>query len=143
MIAPARYIQGNDVLDHLGRYLSLIPARHVAVLISSGGQMRIGDRVAKALNSAETTHSIHLFDRECSYEAVEDVVTAVRAESTQPDCLIAIGGGKYRHRQGDCISPGCARRCLPNGRLNRCADLGRGRHVQREWHCYRRRVLSG
>ena len=94
MIAPARYIQGNGVLDHLGRYLSLIPARHVVVMISSGGQRRIGDRVGDALVSAEITHSTHLFDRECSYEAVENVVTAVRAEPAQPDSLIAIGGGK-------------------------------------------------
>ena len=33
-IAPQRYIQGQGVLDHIGRYLSLVNARRAGILIS-------------------------------------------------------------------------------------------------------------
>jgi hypothetical protein len=38
MISPARYVQGDGVLDHLGRYLELVPPKNVAILISENGQ---------------------------------------------------------------------------------------------------------
>jgi hypothetical protein len=37
IIAPHRYIQGNGVLDHLGRYLSVVPCRRPAMLITASG----------------------------------------------------------------------------------------------------------
>ena len=53
MIAPARYIQGDGVLDHLGRYLSLINCSSPALLITEGGLKRVGDRVLRSLQQVQ------------------------------------------------------------------------------------------
>ena len=39
-IGPQRYVQGEGVLAGIGRYLSLLRARRVAILISTGGERR-------------------------------------------------------------------------------------------------------
>lgn len=49
MIAPPRYIQGPNILKHLGRYLSIVPSMHAAVLISAGGQQRYGGKTLAEL----------------------------------------------------------------------------------------------
>jgi hypothetical protein len=40
LAAPSRYIQGDGVLNHLGRYLTVVPTRRTAILISAGGPRR-------------------------------------------------------------------------------------------------------
>lgn len=94
MIAPARYIQGEGVLAEIGRYLSLIPAQHATILISSGGQRRTGQLLAQSLRVANIDFETQVFDHECSFEAVEATTAAIQSTDQPTDCLIAVGGGK-------------------------------------------------
>ncbi len=94
MIAPGRYIQGPNSLDHLGRYLSVIPAQRVGILITAGGQRRFGERVAQSLMSANVEFVVEIFQDECSYEEADRAATALRERDPDLDSLIAIGGGK-------------------------------------------------
>ena len=95
MIAPARYIQGAGIMANLGRYLGLLPARRVVVLISQGGQQRFGQRLEQTLADVNIVSKVCLFAGECSYEEVARVASVVRAnDHFAADCLIAVGGGK-------------------------------------------------
>jgi glycerol dehydrogenase-like iron-containing ADH family enzyme len=67
LIAPSRYIQGDRILDHLGRYLSIVPSKRAAILISEGGQRRFGERLLKSLNRAQVESTVVTFLGECSY----------------------------------------------------------------------------
>ena len=58
LIAPSRYIQGDGVLDHLGRYLSIVPSKRAAILFSVGGQRRFGERLLKSLKSAQVESTV-------------------------------------------------------------------------------------
>ena len=91
LIAPQRYIQGEGILDHLGRYLSIIPAQRPAVLISEGGQKRFGERVLQSLKQAEGRPVVETFRGECSIEEVERVAAIRRSVAPQVDCLVAVG----------------------------------------------------
>src|SRR5262250_356210 len=91
-IAPQRYIQGVGVLAHMGRYLSLIRARRVAILISAGGQRRHGGVLADSLRSAGIDSAVRIFGGECSLEEIEVHARALKTESI--DCVLAVGGGK-------------------------------------------------
>src|SRR5262245_34840324 len=91
-IAPQRYIQGADVLAHLGRYLSLLHARRVAILISGGGQRRHGVVLADSLRSAGIASVVRTFGGECSLEEIETHARALKTERI--DCVVAVGGGK-------------------------------------------------
>ncbi len=35
LIAPQRYVQGDGILDHLGRYLSIVPSERVATILAA------------------------------------------------------------------------------------------------------------
>ena len=94
LVAPNRYVQGDGVLDHVGRYLSLVPSRRAAVLISKRGQRSDGLRLMKGLRDAQIESVVVTFGGECSYEEVERDVAILRAETSPVDCLIAVGGGK-------------------------------------------------
>ncbi len=94
LIAPSRYIQGDGILDHLGRYLSIVPSKCAAILFSEGGQRRFGERVSKSLNNAQVDSMWVTFQGECSYEEVYRVEEILRAEATPVDSVIALGGGK-------------------------------------------------
>ena len=94
MIAPGRYIQGDGVFDQLGRYLGLVPASKVGILISPGGIRRLGDRLSQTMQQAGVTFQTLPFEGECAYAEVERCVTQFQAFSLDLDALIAIGGGK-------------------------------------------------
>ena len=91
-IAPQRYIQGNGILDDIGRYLTLLKAKQVAVLISARGQKNEGERLLKSLSGAEITPLFRIFKGECSLNEIEKQAQSLAGESI--DCVIAIGGGK-------------------------------------------------
>lgn len=91
-IAPQRYIQGQGVLGDVGRYLSLLPAKRVAVLTSARGSKSEGMRLAAGLESAGLEHTTRIFGGECSLEEIADHADALEGEGI--DCLIAAGGGK-------------------------------------------------
>jgi glycerol dehydrogenase len=103
IIAPGRYIQGPGTLDHLGRYISVLPSRRPAVLLSRGGQARLGDKIQRALAREGAEMVVRLFEGECSYEAVEGLAASLRAESEAVDAVIAIGGGKCLD-SGKCVA---------------------------------------
>jgi glycerol dehydrogenase len=94
LIAPHRYIQGDRILDHLGRYLSIIPSKCPAILISARGQQRDGARLLNSLSNAQIESVVVTFHGECSHGEVERVVEILQAKTTPVDCLIAVGGGK-------------------------------------------------
>ena len=92
LIAPQRYIQGEGVLDHIGRYLSLLQPKRAGVLISKRGLHADGVRVIDSLQGAHIEAIVSTFNGECSLEEVNLHVSNLEHESL--DCLIAVGGGK-------------------------------------------------
>jgi len=91
-IAPQRYVQGKDALAHMGRYLSLVRVRRVAILISTGGEARHGKPLADSLRAAQIDSVVCIFGGECSLEEIEKHARALKAEHV--DCVMAVGGGK-------------------------------------------------
>src|SRR5436309_9335837 len=89
MISPARYIQGDGVLDHLGRYLELVPGKNVGILISANGQERFGERIRASMKNAKVRFVIAQFGGECSIEEVTKHAKAFGL-SNELDCLIAV-----------------------------------------------------
>ncbi|MFV0436386.1 MAG: glycerol dehydrogenase [Desulfopila sp.] len=94
LIAPARYIQGPGVLDNLARYLAVVPSSHPAVLISPGGQARLGDRLQASFTLHKITPVVHLFAGECSFENVARIADVMKKRDRAVDAIIAVGGGK-------------------------------------------------
>ena len=94
LIAPHRYIQADGVLDHLGRYLSIVPCTRPAVLISEGGQRRYGERILESMRRAGIHSVVETFGGECSIEEIERVVGALRGTDSPVDSIVAVGGGK-------------------------------------------------
>ena len=94
MIGPARYIQGDGILGHLGRYLSIVPCRRAAILISAGGERRHGPRLVASMSSAGISAEMIQFQGECSLEEIGRVAAILEAASPKVDCLVAVGGGK-------------------------------------------------
>lgn len=91
-IAPPRYIQGRNVLSGIGRYLSLLPAKRVAVLMSARGHRTDGVPLLDGLRAAGIDAVARTFNGECSIEEITAHARALAAERI--DCVIAAGGGK-------------------------------------------------
>ena len=106
IIFPGRYVQGPGVLDHLGRYLSLLPSKRPAILISAGGQKRFGDRLRENLAKAGISPRMMVFEGECSYEAVDRMADALKKEDKGVDAVVAVGGGKCLDA-GKCVAFRC------------------------------------
>ena len=94
LIAPPRYIQGESILEDLGRYLSIVPSTRAAILISAGGQRRDGARLLHSLRTAQIDATVVTFQGECSQEEVERVVALLQVTTPAVDCVVAVGGGK-------------------------------------------------
>jgi len=91
-IAPQRYIQGAGVLAHVGRYLSLVRARRVAILITAGGQRRHGAVLETSLAGASIESVVRHFGGESSLQEIDGHASALRDAGV--DCLLTVGGGK-------------------------------------------------
>lgn len=91
-IGPQRYIQGPGALSGLGRYLSLVPARSAALLMSERGLRADGVRVLESLGTAGVDHVTRVFRGECSWNEIDAHAGAL--DEARVDCLIAAGGGK-------------------------------------------------
>jgi glycerol dehydrogenase len=91
-IAPQRYIQGQGVLSGIGRYLSLMHAKRVALLMSERGSRNEGVRLLQSLRAAGIEAVAGTFQGECSIEEITAHVGALGNERI--DCVIAAGGGK-------------------------------------------------
>ncbi|MDG1910753.1 MAG: glycerol dehydrogenase [Pseudomonadales bacterium] len=91
-VSPQRYIQGAGVINHVGRYLSLLNAKRAGVLMSKRGQGTDGVRILDSLRSSNIDPVVSTFGGECSLEEIEHHVSNLAKEGL--DCLIAVGGGK-------------------------------------------------
>ncbi len=91
-IAPQRYVQGQGVLDGIGRYLSLMRVKRVGLLISERGSRSEGVHILEALRSAGIEAVATIFNGECSLEEITARVESLVHERI--DCVIAAGGGK-------------------------------------------------
>jgi glycerol dehydrogenase len=91
-VAPQRYIQGKGIMAHLGRYLSLVKATQVAVLISERGTKTDGVSALDSLRGAGLQAHVSIFKGECSLEEIGHHVQALADKKI--DCVVAIGGGK-------------------------------------------------
>jgi glycerol dehydrogenase len=91
-IAPQRYIQGQQVLSGIGRYLSLMQAKRVALLMSERGGRHEGVQLLESLRAAGIDAVVRTFHGECSLEEIAAHVEALAKERI--DCVIAAGGGK-------------------------------------------------
>jgi glycerol dehydrogenase len=102
LISPHRYIQGKDVIDHLGRFLAIITSRRPAVLMTEGGRLRFGTRIEGSLRNAAIEPQVTIFRGECSFEEVERLVDEIRRTGSV-DSVIAAGGGKCLDA-GKCVA---------------------------------------
>ena len=102
-ISPHRYIQGKNVIDRLGKYLSVISSRRPAVLLTEGGRRRFGQRIGQSLARAGIEPHVEIFGGECSTEEVERMVESIRNSSFPVDSIIAAGGGKCLDA-GKCVA---------------------------------------
>lgn len=91
-LSPQRYVQGPGVLSSLGRYLSVMQASRVGLLMSARGLASDGVRLIEGLRAADIAHVETLFRGECSLEEIDHHVDALSAAGI--DCLVAAGGGK-------------------------------------------------
>ncbi len=91
-ISPPRYIQGREVLAGVGRYLSLLDARRVAVLMTERVGRNEGARLLDSLQAAAIGAVVIDFGGECSVEEITRHANALAEEGI--DCVIAAGGGK-------------------------------------------------
>ncbi|MBN2241670.1 MAG: glycerol dehydrogenase [Acidobacteria bacterium] len=94
LAAPSRYVQGNGVIDLLGTYLSLVPAKRPLVLTTEGGRVRLGRRLEESFRKNAVQGRVEIFGGECSLEEVERVVEVSRKYVPAADCVVAAGGGK-------------------------------------------------
>ena len=94
-ISPSRYIQGPEVLKHIGRYLKILPSTRPLILISPSGHKRFGKSIETSLNENNMSGSFLSFKGECSLEEINRVITEVEENGwMEADSLVAVGGGK-------------------------------------------------
>ncbi|MDR3049198.1 MAG: glycerol dehydrogenase [Elusimicrobiota bacterium] len=88
---PARYIQGRNELQNLGKYVSTL-GKNAYILISENGKKRFSAIIDKSLNNAGIKFVYEIFKGECSKKEIARVQSAF--EKSGSDFLIAVGGGK-------------------------------------------------
>ena len=89
--APGYYVQGNGELDKLGKYVKKM-GNSFLVLLSPNNKRRIGDRLDKALHSANKSVFYAEFQGECSKKAIADAQDIAYQHGC--DTIIGVGGGK-------------------------------------------------
>ena len=102
-ISPHRYIQGEGVIDSLGRYLSILPSRMPLLLMTAGGSRRFGPRVQASFAGTAIESQVEIFRGECSTEEVERITKKVRRAGQPTDSVVAVGGGKCLDA-GKCVA---------------------------------------
>jgi glycerol dehydrogenase len=101
IIAPHRYIQGNGVLDNLGRYISTLNSKRPALFITKGGEKRFGKRVRQAIQSCGSEPMTLYFEGECSFPEIQRHVDDLKDKPI--DLLVVVGGGKCLDA-GKCVA---------------------------------------
>jgi glycerol dehydrogenase len=88
---PARYIQGRNELNNLGKYVEKL-GKSAYILISANGKERFGKTIDESLKSAGIKAVYDIFKGECSKKEIARV--QAEFEKNKSDLIIAIGGGK-------------------------------------------------
>ena len=91
LISPSKYIQGAGEMKNLGTYAASY-GKKALILISAGGQKRIGATINESFENCECSIEFEHFNGECSKKEI-DRLTALM-ETTGCDLVIGIGGGK-------------------------------------------------
>ncbi len=91
-VSPARYIQGEGVIDHTGHYLQLLNTYKAGLLMSDRCLKTDGARLIRSLESRNVDVRVARFGGESSLAEIEAHVEALSDDAV--GCLIAIGGGK-------------------------------------------------
>lgn len=110
LIGPHRYIQGDGVIDNLGRYLSVFNSSNPAILITKTGFERIGARVLISLSDTGKKPVVLYFEGECCDAEIDRLVKQLTDKPV--DILIAIGGGRCLDA-GKCVARFFAKVGLP------------------------------
>ena len=92
LISPAKYIQGEGVLDHLGEYLKVFDSKRVGILASRRGHETQGLRVVDSLKKSGCVSVLSIFEGECCRDAINFHLNELQSESV--DTLVSLGGGK-------------------------------------------------
>ncbi len=92
--APARYVQGDGVIDQAGHYLQRLGMRRCAVLLSRRSQGNEGQRLMASARDAGISLEVLTFNGECSFEEVDGHAARLKNSSEAVDSVIAVGGGK-------------------------------------------------
>lgn len=88
---PARYIQGKNELQNLGKYASKF-GKNAYLLISKNGKERFGKIIDESMKSVGAKVVYEIFNGECSNVEIERVKAAF--EKNASDYIVAVGGGK-------------------------------------------------
>ena len=91
LITPGKYVQGAGELKKLGTYAAAY-GKKALILISAGGQKRIGKLVEDSFSAANTAMEFVIFNGECSKTEIERLRGVMQASGF--DMVIGIGGGK-------------------------------------------------
>lgn len=89
--APGKYIQGQNVLSSLGKYIGLLGES--ALLISdSRVHNLVGNKISEALEKSKISYNWTEFSGECSFEEIERI--GKQAKEGGYEVIIGVGGGK-------------------------------------------------
>lgn len=91
---PARYVQGEGVIDRAGRYLNRLGFSHCAVLLSERCQDAEGSVLLNSLQREGLHARELLFGGECSLQEIQRHVSELGKLDTVVDGVVAVGGGK-------------------------------------------------
>ena len=92
--SPARYVQGEGVIDRAGRYLARLGFRRPAVLLSERSREAEGGRLMRSLEHEGLSSKNLTFGGECSLQEIGRHVAALQDSQDEVDGLVAVGGGK-------------------------------------------------
>lgn len=103
LVAPHRYVQGPGVLDRLPECLGAAGVRRPALLTTSGGRRRFGDRIAESFDAAGMDPLPATFAGECSRTEIGRLVDRLDDVADPVDAVVALGGGKCLDT-GKCVA---------------------------------------
>jgi glycerol dehydrogenase len=92
--SPARYVQGEGVIDRAGRYLSRLGFGHCAVLCSERCRDAEGSVLLNSLQREGLRAQVLLFGGECSLQEIRQHVAYLGTLEQVVDGIVAVGGGK-------------------------------------------------
>eukprot|EP01083_Nonionella_stella_P092265 258232_1 len=95
-VSPMRFVMGDGVLDHIARYLSLVPSTNPGLIITQNGLDRFGPRLANIFKQNKSVNLSYLiFEGQCLFKGADQIMNTIKAKDVQNiDCILSMGGGK-------------------------------------------------